>query len=762
MRIGNSDVCKLVIAAWWTLSSASAFQSSWSMHGACWAHAHACVWRLCECDQVAFAGFDAAGASASQFVRGPSSNGALLWRFTQTMDSVDATASADPSPSHEAPSPAVDSDDTSYIANSSGGLVAFAYNGSVRWTVPCPAFSYAVTSPALTDSSVFFLCSSPVATTGILASTATGAVLWKAVLVLGWVVASPVVGTMGDGTQYAVIASDHDAGTVMAFRLADGGKAWLNMPSLGSPIRSTPCFDGVHWYVFSIGGLAAAISGADGSQLWNATAFGAGLGPTGSCAVSHDGMYVAAGGDDFTVRVLLAATGSVVCEYTTGGRVHAGLAATNSTFIVSSTSNTVRGFAPIAELCVEAFVVSGLPDPMKPAVDGAGIAYVSHAGGLVAIDTDWLSSESDRVLWVQNMTGEGYWTPAIGAGGFIVAASRNGGVAAVGASAAFVTSHMRDAVMRASAVFGDPTSLAELLFLCSEVGVALSAFVSLNPGAVVDAQVASAVNQSCAMYSVVLSGSDPSGMPSNFADYEDAGSYVSDLQSVWEPLLADVIADVQNLSSNAASLQQQLNGVNDVLDGYASRASQLLYALNQSQLLESAIVGTILSIEGRVEFTTLALQSEIAEFVLQWLAMTVKFAQAAEADLKDGVDDVKECFGDLGKAVHSVLNPFKWGRIGGDVKQAMANLAQGFEHIAQSPVWAAEAVVYGKAWLELTRVRVRVRVGGPARGVCPCRHPTVSISLLSLALPFLALSLPFLSPSLFLQFLSLSLSKCSL
>ena len=81
----------------------------------------------------------------------------------------------------------------------------------------------------------------------------------------GWVLASPVIGTTSNGTTYVLLVSD--SGAVSALRAVDGSSAWLTPPSLGSAIRSTPCSDGVHWFVFTVDGSMSAINADDGSQV---------------------------------------------------------------------------------------------------------------------------------------------------------------------------------------------------------------------------------------------------------------------------------------------------------------------------------------------------------------------------------------------------------------------------------------------------------------------------------------------------------------
>ena len=80
--------------------------------------------------------------------------------------------------------------------------------------------------------------------------------------------------------------------------------------------------------------------------------------------------------------------------------------------------------------------------------------------------------------------------------------------------------------MLATANPSDPLALTDLNFLCNGVGSALSEFAAVNAWTFVDPAVQSAVNQSCAAYSMVLSGHDPSGMPANFVNYVSSSAYL--------------------------------------------------------------------------------------------------------------------------------------------------------------------------------------------------------------------------------------------
>ena len=102
------------------------------------------------------------------------------------------------------------------------------------------------------------------------------------------------------------------------------------------------------------------------------------------------------------------------------------------------------------------------------------------------------------------MTGEWYNSVSLSPSGTLFSTTRQGSVVAVGATAAFVSSHTRDAVMRATAVPGDGTAVSELAFLCVTVNDSVAAFGAANPasGAAVsnDSHLAAALNTTCALY----------------------------------------------------------------------------------------------------------------------------------------------------------------------------------------------------------------------------------------------------------------------
>ena len=75
----------------------------------------------------------------------------------------------------------------------------------------------------------------------------------------------------------------------------------------------------------------------------------------------------------------------------------------------------VHGFVVVGGLCVPKFSATGLYSPRKPAVDGAGIAYVAHSTGVSAIDTQWFPLF--RILWTQVRTTAVHVTCTVGGGG---------------------------------------------------------------------------------------------------------------------------------------------------------------------------------------------------------------------------------------------------------------------------------------------------------------------------------------------------------
>ena len=202
---------------------------------------------------------------------------------------------------------------------------------------------------------------------------------------------------------------------------------------------------------------------------------------------------------------MLVGTPSPLCRRRCVGQVHA--------FVAVATGGS----------CLPLFTVAPLYNARKPAVDGAGVAYVAHAGGVSAIDTHWLPLI--RVLWEQSATGESYHSAALSPNGAVVAATRQGSLAAIGVTPAFIAVHMQPAVLLAAV---NPTAaVPQLQFLCGTLGIAISGYLSVYPLTLLDGNVLLTLNQSCSAYSLALAGMDPSGTPANYVDYEDSSSYIT-------------------------------------------------------------------------------------------------------------------------------------------------------------------------------------------------------------------------------------------
>jgi hypothetical protein len=462
---------------------------------------HCSLLSRCACNT---AGFDATGSSASLYVAGPASNGALLFRTT--VGNAPFYGDAEP------PGVVVDADDVTYFTNTTG-FGAVNVRGGLLWWKSCGAGLMAATTPALASFSgaaglattVLVVCTSSVGSTAYAVLTNSGNVQWAEAVSSTWVLAHPVVIPQAANTLFIIC---DDAGVVSALRASDGGKAWGAAPNLGSPVRSTPCFDGELLVTFTVGGSAAGVSIADGSVVWHEQVFPAGLGPSSACGVSHDAItgavVAAAAGHSFAVVALSTASGARVCSVTTDADVTEGVAVANGTFLVSS-QNSVTSFVVLGGTCLSLWTVP-VEHPHRAAVDGAGIAYVSFAGGVVALDTAWLSPT--RELWLQNATGE-WWNPvAVGATGSVFGTTQQGSVAGVGATATMVDAHTRSAAMSAMANPGNAEALATLHFLCVVVNQSVAGFSAQGR---VDLALQSALNHTCAVYSMVNAGLNPLG-----------------------------------------------------------------------------------------------------------------------------------------------------------------------------------------------------------------------------------------------------------
>jgi outer membrane protein assembly factor BamB len=582
-----------------------------------------------------------------------------------------------------------------------GSFTAVLYNGSSLWTFPCPSGSpntYSTPALSLDFASVVVVCSGPSTSVVYLIDTSSGAAVWQQPIDAE-VLASPII---DDDQQQVFIATL--SGTIEALVLATGGSNWLEPATTSNdPIQGSPCFDGLYLYAFTLSGNAFAFYPTTGKQLWNATVTKGAPGFSSSCAVVQasdgtPGQFVAAGALDFHLYVIETASGATYCSFATDNVITQGVATMNATFLVPSTDGSLSSVYPFPVLCQGAFQVTGLANPSRPAFDGNLNAIVGTASGLVSLNAKWATSSRD--IYALTVTGDAFNAPSIGPNGNVFVSTVQNNMVAVGVTASFIQTHTRVAAMLATANLADPTALASLQFLCQSIPQLLEApYVSAN-----NVNITIAINETCAMYALVLAGNDPYGASPNYVYFQDTTLFVNLLQNDLRQNLIDINSQVANFTNSEASVESQLQAMYVALDNYMEQRQVMVQASQQTFALLKSIESSIITMEVRIELLAALSNDLITSFIQSWLSMSEAFLQAAINDDKDALAEVQAAIGEFGAAVHALLNPFRWHTIKGDIEAGMADLKKAIEYIVASAFWAAEAAELFVEWTELLQV----------------------------------------------------------
>ena len=619
----------------------------------------------------------------------------------------DLAGSAGTPPSHapqvypvlERPGTAVGSDDTAYYAVESG-FVAVLFNGTVAWEFACAKSAAALTSPALTKdgSGVVLVCSGASSTTVALLDTASGDNVWQST-VDAEVLASPIIDDVQEQVFIATVT-----GTIEALLLASGTPAWDASASTGQQIQGTPCFDGLLLYVFTLDGWAFAFYPTTGAQAWNTSVTGGAPGFSSSCAVQATtdgvtGTYVAAGALDFKLYILDTATGNTFCSYETGNVITQGVSSMNSSFLLPSSDGTLTAVFPFIGLCQAAFQITGLANPSRPAFDGQLVAIVGTMAGVYALDCKWVVLS--RHLWALTITGQGYNAPAIGPNGNIYASSVQNGVSCIGVTATFIQSHTHVAAMLATAQLGSPTAVAHLEFLSAALEVALAQpYVVANA----NANITQAFNETQAMLKLVQIGNDPFGGSPNYVYFENPASFIALLQSDLRQELVDADATLNNFTSQENNVGSLLQNMDTVLDGYMEQRQMLEQSAQQTLSLLKSIQGTIVATELRIAVLGELAHVSINAYLKTWLHRAANFLKAAISDDTKAVNEFKDALHEFGEAAIACI--FGFHRFSHkEFEEGMDDLKKAVEYIEQSAFWAAQAVEYAEAWLQLLKVK---------------------------------------------------------
>lgn len=637
----------------------------------------------------------------------------------------------------ERPSAAVDTMD-GVIWQNQTHYMRSAYNGTLLWSFPCPLPSYSVAAPTLiTDPqsetlvAVAAVCVMDAGSGSFVfvLDLATGQPTGKR-HISGTALTPPMVDV---ANGFVLVGTEQ--GEVRAMQHATPGlDDYWHMSGVaidGSAIRGAPCSDGVSWFVFTFGGSAAAIVARSGTLLWNKTVT---LNPrspgfVAGCSILHSAghQFVAAGALDFHFYVIMATDGSsgggsgdndgnansgnkkhkegnivgwdleagtVVCTGATLSQITEGAATYNGSFVVASRDGSVYAFLPTPASCLCLFAIKGFYGPTRPIIDGHYTLVVADRRAVSAFDLrQWFIAPLIKPIWTWAGTGEAFNAPIIGPHGVVYATTEEGGLLAIGLTSGFLQHHTRDLAMVLATKPADAQAIAQLAWLCLDLGNGLG----------LDSRFAAALNETCRLFWNAKLGRDPSGFASHYADWSDPAVYVSRLTLAGR-LLSDVTLDVASLSAAAATLDQQLKTAHGIVSSSDDRLVALTAQLKQTEdLLRSAGL-TVVGIQVQLVAYDAVLKQVIPLFAKQWIAAALNFAHKALNDMAIAEAEFQAAMGDISSATSSILNPFAWGSIGGDLSDAVDELRQGVAHAVATLVDIELAERYLNAWLNLEQV----------------------------------------------------------
>lgn len=644
------------------------------------------------------AGYDASH-SAQAIKIAATRNSAVNWRLTNPDDSPSKAQqpslrgmSMDDLPV-EGPSPVVDEFEQVF-APIGKALVKADFNGTMHWRYECS--DTILTTPVIVSRSqeehILLSCAGLLGGDIVLLNAATGDVTDMAEGFLT-LFSSPIA----DDENVYFGSSD---GKLHARRIGDlstsaweSGPATLDGAVYGSPLLTTdtsspkPSSSGTMLVVATTAGSVYTFTPSNGVAVAHSLVA---TGPIVSTpAASSDGSLLFVASMDFKVHVLDSHALKEACAYSTAYMVTSSPAVdAQGNVYVASEDNFLHAFN--GPTC------TGLwKQPMfggsTPALDGTGALFVGAGLNFTAWETS-----SGSPLWHFDTTGETFYSPSIGPNGTVYVTTEQGSLYSLGLTYTSAIFHYRRGMGLATVNCTSPEAREELQFVCRQ-----EPFFGDGGGG--DANLTAVVRHACTVLRYLQDGLDPYGRPDNFVYALQYSEYEGLLQP-FITVLQDYDTFLDNYLDEKGSLEEKVEQAKQAIE------QNIQYRVNWENKLQQegerlvAMSAELASIELRLETLQAVLNSSVHWFAKQWLEESIHFMEAALQNYEAGCKEFDDAVNEMGHAVGSIFNPFAWGSIGDDVKEAMQDLESGIEHIIDAALFGVYGVELAEAWGTLKAV----------------------------------------------------------